>query len=229
MWVFYTCTWPAKPIWPVLGAWKIQEESRHEMEGEEREGSEVFLHEMCLLGNFAKSSLCIFQKWRETILLFLFNPSNHFLLLLLLCVTSQLSSEADPEGHLSLHWWIASFLWANLAWGGNSLHPLWGGEERLGRCEPERSLSTLPFCHRSCGGWPTFLTVLGFDCFKHQQMTHFLELGWDSEHTYETVYICEILLHILAHFQLTTILQGDSHYWWHHPYFMNLEPGTQGG
>lgn len=30
------------------------------MEGEEREGSEVFLWEMCLLGNFAKSSLCSF-------------------------------------------------------------------------------------------------------------------------------------------------------------------------
>lgn len=31
------------------------------MEGEEREGSEVFLREMCLLGNFAKSSLCSFS------------------------------------------------------------------------------------------------------------------------------------------------------------------------
>lgn len=31
------------------------------MGGEQREGSKVFLHEMCLLGNFVKSGLCSFS------------------------------------------------------------------------------------------------------------------------------------------------------------------------
>lgn len=155
------------------------------MEGEWREGRKVFLREMCLQGNFAKSGLCSFSFRGKK------KPSSFFSLILPIIfsycpcyITSQLSSEADPVEYLSLHWWIARVLWADLDGGGISLHPLWGREkEGQGRYEPERSVSTFPSCHGNGWGWPTFLTMLGFACLKYQQVTYFLELGWDSENT----------------------------------------------
>lgn len=152
---------------------------------ESGEGRKVFLREMCLQGNFAKSGLCSFSFTGKK------KPSSFFSLILPIIfsycpcyITSQLSSEADPVEYLSLHWWIARVLWADLDGGGISLHPLWGREkEGQGRYEPERSVSTFPSCHGNGWGWPTFFTMLGFACLKYQQVTYFLELGWDSENT----------------------------------------------
>lgn len=50
---------PEKPRKSQGMGWKCVRGRR--MEGEEREGSEVFLREMCLLGNFVKSGLCSFS------------------------------------------------------------------------------------------------------------------------------------------------------------------------
>lgn len=87
----------------------------------ERDRRKVFLHEMCLLGNSAKTSLHSFSFRDEK------KPSCFSFLILQVIfyywsyyITSPLSSEADPAEPLSLHWWIKRLLWADLAGGAPS-------------------------------------------------------------------------------------------------------------
>lgn len=101
-----TYTWPACWKTQFWEPEKIQEESRHRMERQLRHGNrrrvdkvvKRFLSEMCLLGNYDKSSLCSFSFRDEKKLTSLFSLILQIIFYSCSCyITSQLSSEVDPK------------------------------------------------------------------------------------------------------------------------------------